>query len=77
MPRWGCRYGRFWAVQWVIGPWVSLGVHLDLSHHVDGRGRHFGPYIDLHLVCVTVSLGYNPIYSGDLERALSISRGGI
>jgi hypothetical protein len=75
--RWGCRYGPLWAVQWVIGPWLSLGVHLDLSQHVDSRGRSFGPYLDLHLLVVVVSLGRNPIYSGDLERALSISRGGI
>jgi hypothetical protein len=75
--RWGIRYGRFWAVQWVIAPWVSLGIHVDLTRHVDSRGRTFGPYVDLHLLVLIVSFGWQPAYSGELERALSISRGGL
>lgn len=75
--RWGIRYGRWWAVQWVLDGWFSLGVHIDLRHRRDSQGRSFGPYLDLHLGVVVVSIGWQPTLSGDLERALSISRGGL
>jgi len=77
MARWGIRYGRLWAVQWVLAPWVSLGIHMDFSRHIDSRGRTFGPYVDFHVLVLIISLGWQPAYSGELERALSISRGGV
>lgn len=72
---WRLWYGRFWQVQIVLDWWLSFGVHVDLRHR---RGDHhtFGPYVDLFLGVVTISLGWQPVYAGDLERALSISRGG-
>ncbi len=77
MARWGIRYGAWWAIQWRLDGCLSLGVHVEpisRPHSVVGR---FGPYLDLHLLVLTVSVGRNPAYSGDLERALSISRGGL
>lgn len=77
MSRWGIRYGRWWAIQWMLGPWLSIGVHVDGGRHVDSHGRRFGPYVDIHLISLIVSFGVGPAYSGELERALSISRGGL
>ncbi len=76
MRRWGCRYGSLWMVQWVLDGWFSLGIHLDLKHRVANGGLTYGPYLDLHLGFVILSLGWHPYLSGDLERALSVSRGG-
>lgn len=76
MPRWGIRYGRWWAIQWVLDGWLSLGLHLDLRRRAHPAGS-YGPYLDLHLGVVTLSVGNNPAYSGDLERALGASRGGL
>lgn len=75
--RWGIASGRLWAVQYVLDGWLSLGIHLDLKHRRTDAGRSYGPYVDLHLGVVVVSLGWNPAYSGDLERAISASRGGL
>jgi hypothetical protein len=74
---WGVRYGRWWMIQWVLDGWFSLGVHVDLKHRSRNDGLTFGPYIDLHLGVVVVSVGNNPAYSTDLERCLSVSRGGL
>ncbi|MDP9145913.1 MAG: hypothetical protein M3N43_14690 [Actinomycetota bacterium] len=73
---WGVRYGRWWSVQWVLDGWFSLGVHVDLKRRTHLVVGTYGPYIDVHLGVVIVSVGNNPAYSGDLERALSVSRGG-
>ncbi len=73
---WGIRYGKWWCLQWRLDGCLSLGVHLEpLRRH--GDGGDYGPYLDLHILLVTVSLGRNPALAGDLERALSISRGGL
>jgi len=74
---WNLRYGRWWMLQWSLNWWLSLGVHVDLKQRKDHRGRSFGPYLDLHLGCVILSLGWNPAYSGELERLVSTSRGGL
>jgi len=64
-------------VQWVLDGWFSIGIHVDLKSRLHNSGEPFGPYIDLFLVFVVISVGRNPHLSGDLERALSVSRGGI
>jgi len=75
-PTWGLRYGRWWMVQWVLDYWISLGVHVDLRTRAHNSGERYGPYVDLYLGVVVLSIGRNPHLSGDLERALSVSRGG-
>ncbi len=77
MARWGIRYGRWWAVQWRLDGCLSFGIHLEPRRRAHELVGTFGPYLDVHLAVLTVSLGNQPAYSGDLERALSISRGGI
>ncbi len=64
-------------VQWVLDGWFSLGIHVDLKRRRTVEGVRFAPYCDLYLGMVVVSLGVRPHLSGDLERALGISRGGI
>jgi hypothetical protein len=63
-------------VQVVLDGWLSLGVHLDFKHRCADLGT-YGPYIDLHLGVVILSLGWRPYLSGDLERAAGYSRGGV
>lgn len=77
MSRWNLRHGRWWLLQWSLNWWLSLGIHLDLKQRKDCRGRPYGPYVDLHLGCVILSIGRNPAYSGELERVISTSRGGL
>jgi len=77
MARWGIRYGSWWAVQWVLDGWLSFGVHVDLRRRPHAGVGTYGPYIDLHVGVLILSIGNQPAYSGDLERALSISRGGV
>ena len=76
MSKWHCRYGDWWMVQVVWDGWVSLGIHVDFKHRTDSFGHSFGPYVDLHLGIVIVSLGWHPAFSTDLERVSSVSRGG-
>jgi hypothetical protein len=72
---WRCWYGRWWMVQLVLDGWVSLGVHLDFKHRRYSAGT-YGPYVDLHLGVLILSLGWHPYLSTDLERCASYSRGG-
>ena len=77
MATWGIRYGRCWAIQWRLDGCLSLGIHLEPRRRPHVLVGSYGPYLDLHLGLITVSIGNRPAYSGDLERALSISRGGL
>jgi hypothetical protein len=71
------RHGKFWMVQVYLDWWISFGVHVDLKTRLLSSGLKYGPYVDLHIGCVILSFGRNPVYSGDFERAISVSRGGI
>lgn len=73
---WGIRHGSWWAVQWRFDGCLSLGLHFDFVSRQGAAGK-YGPYLDIHFLVLTISVGRNPAYSGDLERALSISRGGL
>jgi len=74
--KWLCRYGQWWMVQVVWDGWLSFGIHLDFLHRRDTWGRTFGPYVDLHLGIMILSLGWHPYLSTDLQRVISVSRGG-
>lgn len=64
-------------VQWAVDGWVSLGVHVDFRRRVNAvNGERFGPYVDLHLGVLILSVGVNPLYSGELDSTVSVSRGG-
>jgi hypothetical protein len=76
--RYGMLYGSWWAFQWYFKGWVSLGVHVDFRCRLNQRSQvRYGPYIDLHLLCVIVSIGRNPAYSGELEMLIPGGRYGI
>ena len=64
-------------VQWCLDGWFSLGVHVDFRIRQISDGQTYGPYVDLHLGCVIISIGNNPAFSGRLESACSVSRGGV
>ena len=76
LEKWHCRYGNWWMVQIVFDGWVSIGIHIDYKHRKDTWGRTFGPYVDLHLGKIILSLGWHPYLATDLERVISVSRGG-
>lgn len=75
---WHMRHGSWWALQWIspFASWFSLGIHIDLAKRQTPT-FHYGPYADFHLGWCILSLGVNPIYSGEFEASVSISRGGI
>ena len=57
--RWRIWYGRWWMVQYVLDWTFSLGLHIDPMRR--GQDDHaYGPYLDLHLVFVNISLGNHP-----------------
>lgn len=76
MSSWHLYHGSWWMIQWSCDWWCSLGLHIDLRHRRRADGLAYGPYIDLHLGFVIISLGYHPQLSGDLEKGISVSRGG-
>ncbi len=76
--RWWMFYGKWWMLQFCLDGWFSLGFHVDPRFRRTGKtGERYGPYVDLHLGCFIVSLGVNPVLSGDLEATLGLGRGGI
>jgi hypothetical protein len=77
MSGWNLRYGRWWMIQWQADGWFSLGLHLDFRRRRRADGIKYGPYLDVHLGWVIFSVGRNPAYSGDLDKLIGISRGGI
>lgn len=78
---WNIRYGTCWMLQWQANWWLSFGVHLDPKQRRVAGGRfaglHYGPYIDVHLGFVIVSLGWRPYLSGELVNESGIARGGF
>jgi hypothetical protein len=77
MSAWNLRHGRWWMVQWAFDGWLSFGIHIDFRTRVNSLCEcRYGPYVDLHLGCCIVSIGRNPVYTGDLESSTSVSRGG-
>jgi hypothetical protein len=74
---WGYRYGKWWSIQWSLDRVFSLGFHFDMRRRITNSGEKYGPYLDIHLPCLIISLGVNPIYSGAIDLLFSYSRGGI
>ncbi len=75
---WHLHYGSWWMVQWCCTGWVSFGVHIDFRTRLNQDHKvKYGPYIDFHFLCFILSLGRNPRFSGDLEKCVSVSRGGV
>lgn len=65
-------------IQWCRkAGWFSLGVHIDFKKRKTGKdGTRYGPYVDLHLGILIVSVGVNPYYSSGWEGIISAGRGG-
>lgn len=80
------RHGKWWCLQWcwqelwgrrlAFAGWISLGVHVDFKKRV-AKGVVYGPYMDLHLGVIVLSVGVNPSYSGAYHAIAGHSRGGI
>lgn len=77
MAAWHIRHGRWWMLQWSCNGWLSLGVHVDFRTRPARGGLTYGPYVDVHLGPVIVSVGNRPVYSGNLEASTSVARGGV
>lgn len=70
------RYGSWWAVQWQ--PAISAGFHLEPRWWLrTNSGVCYGPYLDLHLGPLVLSVGRNPIYAGEVDLLKSYARGGL
>jgi hypothetical protein len=70
---WHRRYGDWWMVQWELDGWISLGIHIDFRHHRGINGHTYGPYVDLHLGVLILSLGRHPVYAGELDLKTSVA----
>ena len=78
MASWYQHYGPWWMIQWAVDGWCSLGIHIDFRTRTSSTtGLKYGPYIDLHLLFFIVSLGRNPVHSGEIDLHNSVSRGGM
>jgi hypothetical protein len=66
--RWGCRSGRFFAIQWIMDGSLSLGIHVDplIRQWGEGPGT-YGPYVDLHLGPFILSIGNRPARASALH----------
>lgn len=53
--RWGFASGRWWLFTYAFDRTLSLGIHLDPV-----RRDEYGPYVDLHILFASVSVGRNP-----------------
>lgn len=73
---WHLWHGRWWMVQACFDGWLSLGIHVDPRRRRTAEGERYAPYVDLHLGCFIVSLGVNPVRSGEIEASVGVSRGG-
>lgn len=72
MLRWGVRWGSWWLLQWSLDGSLSLGIHVDPRRRLAERGP-FGPYVDLILGPVVLSLGYHPARANGLVDLLGQS----
>ncbi len=64
-------------IQWQWDGWFSIGLHVDFRRRTSARlGVDYGPYVDIHLGWFIFSFGCNPAYSGELDKIVSVSRGG-
>ena len=77
MKMWHLKHGSWWMVQWTFDWWLSVGAHLDVKCRHRDDGQSYGPYLDLHFICFILSIGYHPHLSGELEKSVSVSRGGL
>lgn len=68
---WHRYYGKWWMVQWAFDGWISFGIHIDFRHRK--RGFTYGPYVDLHLGMIILSLGWHPVYAGELDLKTSVA----
>lgn len=76
MVQWASWSGRgpHWLRHLPFDGWIDLGgIHLELRHRHRGDGLTYGPYVDLHLGLVVVSLGLNPIYAGEIDLKTSVA----
>jgi len=78
MSGWHLYYGRWWMIQWCFDWWFSLGIHVDFRTRVRSTDlKKYGPYIDFHLGFIIISIGRNPVYSGELDLIAPGGRGGL
>lgn len=74
MKRWYAWWGPEWAIQIDFARPFAFGFHVEPRTQRTAEGVTFGPYADLHLPFVVLSVGRNPIHAGDLDRALSYAK---
>ena len=78
MSAWNLHHGSWWMIQWSFDGWFSIGLHVDFRKRINSTSNApYGPYIDIHLGCFILSVGRNPAHSGELDRIISVGRGGL
>jgi hypothetical protein len=69
---WYLAWGSWWSVVFALDRTFSFGVHVEPR-----RLHNRGPYVDVHLPALCVSLGRWPVYQGSLESQRAYARGGL
>jgi len=63
--------------QWQWTGWISFGIHIDLRTRINAiRNEKYGPYVDFHFGCFILSIGRNPVRSGEIDLTSNCGRGG-
>lgn len=75
-PRWYLRWGPWWAVLLHRDGTFSFGIHIDPVRRERGiEPFTYGPYVDIHLPMLCVSIGHNPVYCSSLESQRNYAKG--
>lgn len=75
-PRWGLWWGPWWAVLFHCDWTFSIGIHVEPRRRQRGsEPSSYGPYVDLHLPMLCLSVGRNPVYVSSLETQRNYAKG--
>lgn len=73
----GFRYGSWWCIHYALDRTFALGIYVQPWQGMTGSGLPYGPYIDVHLPMLILSVGVNPVYANDPEFIARYGRAGL
>lgn len=74
---WLLAWGRWWSVYAALDHTFSLGVHIEPRRRAHAVAGSYGPYLDIHLPMLCISVGNRPVYAGSLDAQRAFARGNI
>lgn len=70
------KFGSWWAIQYDGNRPIALGFHVELRRMPARPNMTYGPYIDIHVPYLIISIGRHPIYTYPDDMIRTYSRGG-